>query len=639
MAKKKRKSSKRAPRQLPRGWSWYSNGPLKGCGLLRERQWIYAWDDSNTIYLLDLQGSLMAQQRAPREVLAVSAADTTGTLVAISRAGHIWWLDGDLQPRVEISCPFDPLSVAVDSHGYYAVVSSQHGASIICDHQGKQVGDFETSRPLKHLAFAPASGLIIGAAEHGVLSCHTIRGQEEWNESLWSNVGSLALDGEGEIILLACFNHGLARYDAGGGKEGVYRFDYSPSLVAVDYEGSTMLVASLEQYLTDLTYEGAIRANKPLSSRPVSLTIDPLARYGVLGYADGELQFFTLPEVFTEQASARAAVNTSNGGQSGGQIADPQPAWETRAAYNSEEVASAVLDTVPGTDHVAVYTNRKTLRIFDGNGELYHESEGITGIGRIIRHGDRWLAAASDSKILAYDPVANESMLNTMPVFELSNLALLPKFGEAMLIESCERVYRLRLPEEKVWKRQMEYAVESMAVLKDGTTALASDDRNVVVYDATGKLAGKFRARRPYPLQLVAMDETWVSVDREARIARGHEPDGSLLWTASLPWAPWSSRRLGEQIVITNADGLSLLVSAEGEVLGKNDEPREGAQYFLRSDGTIARMFRSDQTLIVTSFAGQLLWRKTDEHAIGPFLAGPAGVWVFLGRLLTFFPF
>ena len=149
---------------------------------------------------------------------------------------------------------------------------------------------------------------------------------------------------------------------------------------------------------------------------------------------------------------------------------------------------------------------------------------------------------------------------------------------------------------------------------------------------------GKFRPKPAEALQLVALDEGWATIARDAALVRGHDLDGSILWTVELPWAPWSARRLGHMVLVTSGEGYSLLIDLEGNLLEENREPREQARYFLFRDGSVGRLFVTGGTLIVTTFAGRLLWRRDDEHRIGERTAGPAGVWVFLGRHLAYFP-
>lgn len=638
MAKRapKRRPPKNVAESLPADWTWYANGPLKGCGLMRERQWTWAWDDASTLYLLDLNGTPIVDRRCPEEVVGVAAADNGDAIVAISRFGHVWWLDNSLEPQVEIECPFDPLAVAVDPYGQYAVVSSQQGKNLVLTCGGSKVAQFETNRPLKHLAFIPSVGSIVGSAEHGLVVCYDSSGRHEWTTTFWSNVGSIALDGDGQTVLLAAFGHGLVRLDCNGVKEGVYRYDHAPCLVATDFEGERILAASLDGFLTTMTYDGVIRAEKPLDQKPIAIALDALSRYAIVAFANGELAYIRLAEFFAgsvELPSALPLASTQSA------PVGPQPRWQTRVGESRDEVAAAVLGPVPQSDGVALYSSSRTLRVFDGAGQLAHESEAIIGVGRVLQANETWLTAASDSAIAAFDPAANRSQLCTLPMHEISHVQMYPTFGETLAVEACEHVSRFAFPDRPRWACRMDAKVESAAVRRDGSAAFACDDRNLVIYDGNGKASGSFRAKRPEPMQVVGMDDIWASIGMESQTVRGHEPNGSLLWAVRLQWTPWNLRRLGAFILTTCAEGQAAVFDANGTVVAQSAESRERARYFLHADGFIARIFHIEQTLMATTIDGKLFWRFVADQPIANYAAGAGGVWAFIGRLLTYVPF
>lgn len=614
---------------------------------MRERQWLYAWDDANTIYVLDLKGELLAQRQAPKEIVGVVAAETGESLLAVSRMGVAWWLDPSLRPRLELELPITPFGVAMDPLGYYAVISGQQGESVIHSRAGKRVASFKTTRPLKYLAFIPSEGTIVGSADQGLVACHTIEGENLWSASEWSPVGGMAVDGNGDAILLACFGHGIVRFDSQGNKEGTYRFEHAPALVAIDYEGTVLLSASLERAFTQLTFEGTIKANRFLDDRPVAMSLDALGRYAILAFPDGELRFFRLAEFF-------AGIGSRVGEDSGEGIPvitskapSAEPVWETQAANSLEEVDSAVLASVPGTAEIAVYTNRRSVRVFDGSGERIHETGDMPGLGRVLTVNDRWLVAYNDSRLIAYDPVVKKSVACQLSLSEISHVELFDDMGDVLIVEACEYVQRVRLPGEVVWKRRLEYKVGTTAVRRGGRgdsrfqgwTALTLDDHNLMILDESGKPAGKYRSRPAEPLTVVAIDDGWATSARDSGVIRGHEPDGTLAWTTPLPWPPWTIRRLGEFVLVTSVEGFSVLVDRNGELLKESHEGREGANYFVRRNGKVARVFRTGQTIIVTTFGGKLLWRHAEEHRLGPMHAGRDGVWVFVGKQLKYFRF
>lgn len=639
------KSVATGPRPTFVDWNWFAGGMLRGCGLCREKHWIYAWDDASGIYVLDVHGTLVAEPvRAPKPLIGLAAADTGEWFVAFCKSGHIFWLDSRLQPKMEMHVPVDPVGFAVDPYGDYAVVGGAIGLNFICTRAGRKLAEFETTRPMRHFQFVPNTGLIVGVSEDGMLTLHDHRGVNQWVLSSRCNVGSLAVDGDGATILLAGYGHGIIRFNGAGEREGVYRYDDSPQLVAVDMGGAKFVAASLEKTLTEISYDGEVRASRNLNEKPISLALDPLARYAALAFANGELRFINVPEFFAGVGDGVRGPSAKRGVQS--ETADAAtakpvktPVWETRAAQTTEEVDSAVMEVVPGTRSIAIYTNSRKLRIFDGSGELAHESESIVGTGRSLFVRDGWLAAASDSTLIAYDAVRNESHRWNEPLTELSHVQLLPKFGEALFIEASEYVQRVRFPETVVWKKRLEYRAESMVVDDAGWTAMTLEDKNLVVFDAEGKPAGKYRARKPEPMQVVALTEGWLTVARDERVARGHDRDGSILWATPLPWAPWKVARLGPHVLIASEDGRAAAIDETGAIVEQTEEGRDNACFFLWQDRVPARLFQVGETLIANAFSGKLLWRHTDEHRMGGYRANAKGVWVLLGRLLTFFEF
>jgi hypothetical protein len=196
----------------------------------------------------------------------------------------------------------------------------------------------------------------------------------------------------------------------------------------------------------------------------------------------------------------------------------------------------------------------------------------------------------------------------------------------------------MTFPDTEHWKQHLDYKVESAAAHKDGRYALSLDDKNLRIFSPLGKSTSRYKCNPPEPLLVSTAGEGWATLARDSRILRGHESDGSVLWSLPLPWGPWSLRAIGPLLLVTGIDGPSLLVTLDGEVVAENREPRQQAQYFLAADGAVCRAYLVEQTLIVADFGGRLLWRYTSDVRIGPFTVAAPGVWAFLGRTLTFFP-
>jgi len=615
----------------PTSWTWFAGGPLRGCLIMREKQRIIAWDDSNALFLFDLAGDLVADGRVDKEVVAVAAGDDGGAVVAVSRFGDLWWFDGSLNPCFHVQSPFDHLAVAVDSHSGYAVVSGTGGQVLVYGRDGRKYHSFETRPALKWLTFT-SEGQIIGAADHGLLGMYDLQGRIYWESKPWSNVGGLAIDGRGEAILLACYGHGLLRFNGEGVKEGRYRLEGSPALTAIDFFGRRIICATLEQTLIELTFDGSVRGSKSLPEAPAGIALDALGRFAVVAMKQGELRYFALDAFF------RGGEERKEGAES---PTSTEPTWSVRIAENVEDIDAVVLEPVPGKGigDIAAYTRRRTVAIIGADGTKKHETEPLSGVGRALWSNGRWLIASTDINLTAYDPEDNDSVKCTLPLYEISHLELLDSFGEFILIQSCEFVTRVKLPEDELYRERLDYKVESTAAQPDGTIALTLDDHTLRVFSPRWKKVGRYKASPAEPLLAARLQEGWATLGRDSRTLRGHEIDGKLLWSQEIPWSPWSLRSIGNYLLVTGVEGESLLIDNDGSPVAENREPRRDAKYVVLPDDKIGRVYVVHQTLVVSRFGGRVLHRYSCEERIGPFTASSTGVWACVGKQLCHFRF
>lgn len=623
-------------------WSWLSNSPLVGCGLQRERLRVFAWDDAHGVYLLDLAGRVLAQRRSPKPLLRVVSADTGERLAAVGRHGQIWWLDDELRPVTEVLTGLKPRAAALDPFGEYIAVAGEGSRLFVASWTGQILADVVVGQTMDHLSFVPATGRIVGAAEQGYLALHDVHGNLVWKETMFSTVGGLAVDGSGEAILLACYGHGLIRFTDNGRREGTYQIERSPHAVAIDMDASRLLAATIDSHAVALNLDGQVLADRSLGDRAVSVAIDALGRFVVIGFGSGEVRLCPWDEIVFAPTEPRQRIDPQ-GGNRPACDASPNPmpgaAWATLAVKDWQEASSAVLTPVPESGVLAMFSSSRTLRIFDGKGDLKHESPPIEGAGRTLWAADSWLAAATDRRLLGYDPASNRSLMASTSVYELSHVALFPGFGECLFVESCDQISRLRLPGEVMWKERLPVRVAHIAVDPVGRVALVFEDHQLVVLDPDGRLIGRYRPARPESMLVSPRRGGWMTAARGEPVVRGHDELGELVWTTPLPWDPWSLKRLGFFAVVTSADGRSLLVADDGAILEQNNESREGAMYFLAADGKPARLYRTGQTLIATSFDGRLRWRRVLEGPIGSVTVNLMGVWALMDRCLVHFPF
>jgi hypothetical protein len=192
-------------------WTRPLTSGAAGLCLARERGWVLAWDQSHWLYLLDPDGKSQAQRQLAGLTVAC-AADDTSAYAAAGKKGEVWWLAPDLMPRWERRLTQTVLAVALDPFGQYLAAADAQGQVHLFDHTGRRVCCLEVPRPLCHLAFVPAAPFLVGSADYGLVVAFNLKGEIHWREGLVANVGSLAVDGDGRQLLLACFSEGMHRY-------------------------------------------------------------------------------------------------------------------------------------------------------------------------------------------------------------------------------------------------------------------------------------------------------------------------------------------------------------------------------------------------------------------------------------------
>lgn len=584
----------------------------------------------------------MAQRRSPKPLAGVASADTGERLVAVGGQGEVWWLDERLRPLDEILTGIAPTAVAVDPHGLYAAVAGEGSRLLVVSCTGQVLADAVVGQTLNRLAFVPGAARILGAAEQGHLACHDLHGRLIWKETMYSSIGGMAVDETGDAVLLACYGHGLMRFNGSGRREGAYHVERSPHAVSVDYDGSRILAGTIDGRLLSLNFDGRVLADRPAGDKPLSLAMDALGRFAVVGFADGEVRLQPWEDLIAAQPAASAPASSMLDFRP---ATDAAPhavgaAWGAPIVKDAQEAASAVLAPIPATGDVGVFSAQRTLRVLDRSGALRHESVRLEGAGRTLWTARDWLAAATDRRILAYDPEQNQSTLAARSVFDVSHVALLSRFGELLLIEACDQATRLRLPDEVVWKQRLPMRISQFAADEAGRSAMVFEDGQLAALDPDGKLVGRFRPPpRAASLLLARRTDGWATASLEESMLRGHDERGDEEWSRPLPWDPWSLRRLGPFLIATSADGRSLLADESGRILEVSEERREGAGYVLLSDGRPARLYRAERTVLLTTFDGRLLWRRSAEGPIGSIAADARGAWIMVDRWLMHFPF
>src|SRR5262249_2246478 len=134
-------------------------------------------------------------------------------------------LNADFDVEHERATPSEATFVTIDPHGRYLAVGTRQTTLHFFTRYGRPAVSLETMHSLSHLCFVPGRAMAIGAAAFGTMvgvEFEPGRGSGHldpeiiWQERLLSNVGRLALDGEGGMILASCYTLGIQRFDLRG---------------------------------------------------------------------------------------------------------------------------------------------------------------------------------------------------------------------------------------------------------------------------------------------------------------------------------------------------------------------------------------------------------------------------------------
>lgn len=277
-------------------WSKSLGNSPRGLVLAREKGWVLAWDDKDWLYLFNHAGERQGQRHADAPLAAACCADDGSAYVAAGMGGEIWWLAPDLMPRWKQTVSQRIVAAALDPFGHLLAVADARGNVHIFDHKGKALSQVQTPRPLHHLAFIPTLPLIVGSSDFGLVGCLDLMGRWLWRDGLVSHVGSLAVSGDGEQIVLACFSEGLQRYSHSGRNLGRLAVSEPYRLAALSFDGLFALVAGMGNRLLVLDHMGATRCLHLLARPAQAIALGALAESAVVALADGPLVCLDLKE-------------------------------------------------------------------------------------------------------------------------------------------------------------------------------------------------------------------------------------------------------------------------------------------------------------------------------------------------------
>ncbi len=267
-------------------WSVGTDGPLTCLCQSRETGDIYTADNTGTINRIDKTGRIVGLTRISPAPVKLVWSDNGAYGAVIAGEDEIIRLNQSLKTVHKLSLPDVCLAVAISPFGNHIAVSLANGLTLIYDERSKKIAQFQTMRPLSALQFCATETLIFGAAEQGLVCCHNLEGAEIWQERSLSNVGKLAITGEGDLVFTASFSQGIQAYNGDGTFIGSYLIDGTTNRVDVSFEPERVIISTVEQGIYWLDADGDQVWMTQADDNIVDVLCDPLGEWAVIGFQE-----------------------------------------------------------------------------------------------------------------------------------------------------------------------------------------------------------------------------------------------------------------------------------------------------------------------------------------------------------------
>lgn len=267
-------------------WEVGTDGPLKAMAYCRESGDLFIADQTSALYRIDRHGQIAALTRLHHPIMALDWSDNGAQGIVLAGADQLIRFDRELEVVHKLSLPEVCLSTAISPFGNHVAVGLANGTTLIYNERKRRLAQFETIRPLSFLAFCTTDALLFGAAEHGLVCCHNLAGAEVWQQKNWANVGKLAVTGDGDLLYLASFSHGVQTLDGDGASVGSYVLEGTVNRVDVSFEPQRLIVSTIERSLFWLDADGELLWGTTLPDDVVDVICDPLGEWAIVGLAE-----------------------------------------------------------------------------------------------------------------------------------------------------------------------------------------------------------------------------------------------------------------------------------------------------------------------------------------------------------------
>jgi hypothetical protein len=270
-------------------WSFVAEGQLTALALARESGETFVADAAGVLCRLDRLGRIAAITRLHTPAHALAWSDDGRYGVALCGESALHFFNHVLQSQWQMDLPTAAMTVAVSPFGGQVFVSGADSSNRIYDAAKKRLAQFETMRPIAYARFVTTEPSLVASAEHGLVCRYQLDGTQTWSDKLWSNVGDLAVSGDGAFLFLACQAHGVQVYDGDGSTLGSYVLDGTVSRVAVGFDGQRIIAATIERKLFWLDADGEVLWTTATPDEIATVACDPLGEWILCGLKCGRI--------------------------------------------------------------------------------------------------------------------------------------------------------------------------------------------------------------------------------------------------------------------------------------------------------------------------------------------------------------
>lgn len=275
---------------VPRvSWAFATDAELVSVTLATESSEVFAIDRAGGVYRLNRAGRIQSLTRGLRNPRSIRWAHTGDVGVVLEGRDQISLLDSSLNVAWSTGAPTEILAATIDAFGHVIAMTLQSQDTVVINADRKRVCQYSTTRPMHHLEFSVGLPRIVCGADHGLLCCHSLDGEQVWLARLYSNVGAISVTGDAKRVLVAEYSHGLQVFDARGESQASFVLDGTPATVSASHFGERAAVSTVEQQIYWLDADGTLLWATECPEEVLSLHCDPLGEWLVIALKSGRI--------------------------------------------------------------------------------------------------------------------------------------------------------------------------------------------------------------------------------------------------------------------------------------------------------------------------------------------------------------